>query len=72
MLLGPIAGEFAIGVGLLAGMIAVCGFIAHARPTLSRASAREIRAATVIGGLAGLGIGLLVVVLSVIAGRVVA
>jgi hypothetical protein len=72
VLLGPIVGEFATGAGLLAGMIAVCGFIAHAGPTLSGASEEEIRQATVTGGMAGLGIGVFVVVLSAILGRVVA
>jgi hypothetical protein len=72
VLLGPIVAEFATAAGLLAGMIAVCGFIAHAGPTLSGASEKEIRQATVIGGMAGLAIGSFVVVLSALLGRVIA
>jgi hypothetical protein len=37
-LFGPIVGEFTAVVGLLAGMIALCGFIAHVPPVVSDAS----------------------------------
>lgn len=71
-LLGPIAVEMATAIGLLAGLIAVCGFLANAGPTLSGAPEEEIREATVAGGLAGFRFGLGVVVLSANAARVIA
>lgn len=61
---GTIAGDFATGVGVLAGTIAVGGFLAHAAPALRGAPERRVQAATVIGGLVGCGIGSCVVVLS--------
>jgi hypothetical protein len=61
---GPVVGEFAMVVGLLAGTIAVGGFIAHVPQALSDASESEIRKATVLGGSAGLCLALVVVVLS--------
>jgi hypothetical protein len=71
-LIGPLVSEFATVVGFLAGMIAVCGFIAHSGPVLSGDSEEDIRQATVIGGMAGLGLGLFVAVLSAIISRVIA
>lgn len=59
-----IASQFGASVGLLAGLIAVLGFIAQARPTLSGAPEKEIRQAVVAGGLGGLVIGAFVIVLS--------
>ncbi|MGB7685295.1 MAG: hypothetical protein WBL45_05875 [Solirubrobacterales bacterium] len=55
---------FATAVGSLTGSIAIGGFLAHIGPALSRASDAELRAATVIGGMAGLVVGGVVVVLS--------
>jgi hypothetical protein len=63
-----IASDFATGVGVFAGMIAVCGFLAHAVPVLNGASEQWIQKSTVIGGLVGFGAGSLVVVLSALAG----
>jgi hypothetical protein len=68
--LASIAGDFATTVGVLAGMIAVGGFIGHAPSVLDGASDQEIQQATVIGGLTGGVIGIFVVVLSAIAGMV--
>lgn len=51
-------------VGLLAGSVAVGGFLAHIGPALSEASEVRLRTATVIGGTAGLGLGAGIVVLS--------
>jgi len=65
-LVGPLAGEFAAIVGLLAGLIAVSGFIAHSGPVLAGRSEKRVREATVRGGLAGLVFGAFVVVLSAI------
>ena len=65
-LVGPLASESAGLVGLLAGLIAVGGFIAHSGPALAGGSEKRIREATVQGGLAGLATGLVVVVLSAI------
>jgi hypothetical protein len=65
-LIGPFPGELATVVGLGAGLIAVCGFIAHSGPVLSGDSEEKVREATVIGGMAGLAFTLFVVVLSAI------
>jgi hypothetical protein len=63
-----IASEFAAGVGLLAGAIAVFGFVAQVSPALSGAGDWRVRRAVARGGLFGLGIGCLVIVLSAIIG----
>jgi hypothetical protein len=55
-------------VGLLAGWIAVGGFIGHVRPALSCRSDSELRRATAIGGVAGLGFAVLTLVVSVVFG----
>jgi len=50
----PIASIFddaATGIGLLAGAIAIGGFLGHARPALAGKTDSEVRAATVVGGL---------------------
>ena len=64
MVVGSIVEEFATSVGLLAGVMAVGGFLAHAGPALSNASEVELRRATARGGLIGLVAGVFVVVLS--------
>ena len=50
--------------GLTAAAIAIGGFLAHARPALSGANERRLRAATVKGGIWGSGVATLVIVLS--------
>jgi hypothetical protein len=65
-----IASEFGTAVGVLAGTIAVGGFLGHVGPALGGAPEHEIRRATAKGGLAGLVPAALVVVLSAIAGRI--
>jgi hypothetical protein len=66
-----IASDFATSVGVLAGMIAVTGFLAQAYPTLSGDSDEEIRRTTVSGGLFGFAIGALVIVLSALFDKVI-
>jgi len=51
-------------VGLFAGSIAVCGFLAHIGPALSGAREVELRTATVMGGTVGFALGVFIVVLS--------
>lgn len=58
---GSIVGDGAAGVGLVAGMIAIGGFLAHAKPVFKRDEESEIRIATVMGGLGGLAIACLMV-----------
>ena len=58
LLVGSIIGDGATLTGFLAGAMAVGGFLAHARPVLQRQGETEVRVATVIGGLAGLGIAI--------------
>ncbi|HEU5142195.1 MAG TPA: hypothetical protein VFU04_03455 [Solirubrobacterales bacterium] len=64
MPLGTLFLDAAVGAGLLAAAIAVGGFLAHAGPTFFGATEREIREATVIGGLAGLFLAIALIVLS--------
>ncbi len=64
LLIGSIPADVATAVGVLAGLIAVAGFLAHARPVLRGDTPETIQKATVIGGLAGCVGGILVVVLS--------
>jgi hypothetical protein len=68
--LGSIADDFATAVGVVAGMIAVGGFVGHAPWVLNRGADHEIQQATVIGGLLGGAVGAFVVVLSAIADMV--
>lgn len=65
---GSIATDAAATTGLAAAAIAVCGFLAHARPALTGASERRVREATVTGGLGGFVLAIFVVVLSVLIG----
>jgi len=69
LVIGSIASDFGTAVGVVAGMIAVGGFIAHAPRALAGAPEQDIQVATVAGGLFGLFIGSSVVVLSAIASR---
>jgi len=69
LVIGSIASDFGAAVGVVAGMIAVGGFVGHAPSALGGASDRAIQQATVSGGLAGGSIGILVVVLSAIVSK---
>lgn len=53
---GSITSDVATAVGLVAVMIAVCGFIGQVPAALKREDDRTVRAVTVIGGLAGLAL----------------
>jgi hypothetical protein len=64
VVLGSIASQFATGLGTVAAAIAVCGFLAHARPALTGGSEKRIREATVIGGVVGFALAIVVVFLS--------
>ena len=64
-----IASDLGTAVGVLAGLIAVGGFLAHAGPVLDGASEDDVRQAMVKGGLAGFSLGAVVVVLSAIGSR---
>jgi hypothetical protein len=63
-----IAAGAATAFGMMAASIAVFGFAAHVKPALSNAGDRRLREATVIGGIAGLAVSLLVMVLSAFVG----
>jgi hypothetical protein len=63
---GSIASGFASCVGLLAGTIAVGGFIGHAPSALAREPEEKVRQATVVGGLGGALLGCSVMLLSAI------
>jgi hypothetical protein len=68
VVIGSIAGSAATGFGLTAASIAVFGFAAHARPALTGAGEEKLRHATVVGGLTGLSVSLLVILLSALIG----
>jgi hypothetical protein len=68
MLGGAFLSQSATIVGLMAGWIAVGGFIGYAYPSLSGGSDSELKRRTTIGGLAGLALAMLTVVLSVVFG----
>jgi hypothetical protein len=55
----------ATGAGFMAASIAVGGFIVHVGPALTGKDEARVRAATVIGGLGGLAVAVLVIVGSV-------
>jgi hypothetical protein len=57
-------GHLATVVGLMAGGIAVGGFLGHARPSLSGESDAEVRHATTTGGLVGLAAIVVMIALS--------
>jgi len=52
--LGSIIVDATTEIGLMAGLIAVGGFLAHVRPALQGRPETELRSATVRGGLGGL------------------
>ena len=54
VVVGTVLSQSATIVGLMAGTIAVGGFIAHAGPALSGQHDEGLRRATTIGGLGGL------------------
>lgn len=64
MLANAFLGQLATIVGLMAGGIAVGGFLGHARPSLMGKPDSKLRRATTVGGLIGLGAAVLVVALS--------
>jgi hypothetical protein len=64
VVLATLMSDSATGFGLTAAAIAVCGFVAHARPAFSGADEERLRRATTAGGVFGLGVAVLVIVLS--------
>lgn len=64
LVIGSIASDFGTAVGVVAGMIAVGGFLGHAPKVMAGAPEKDVQMATVIGGLAGCWFGSSVVVLS--------
>jgi hypothetical protein len=65
---GSIAGSAATAFGMAAAAIAVFGFAAHIKPAFSGAGEKELREATLVGGMVGLGVSLFVIVLSALIG----
>jgi hypothetical protein len=58
---GSLVSDAATGFGLAAVMIAVCGFVGQVPAALKREDDQSIRVVTVIGGLVGLALALLVI-----------
>ncbi len=69
LVIGSIVSDFATLVGLAAGLIAVGGFVGHAPSVLQGATEERTRRATVVGGLAGSALGLVVMLLSAMIDR---
>jgi hypothetical protein len=67
-LVNGLLGQIATIVGLMAGGIAVGGFLGHARPSLNGESDAGLRRATTLGGLVGLGIVGVSIALSFVVG----
>jgi hypothetical protein len=63
---GSFLGDAASGAGLVAACIAVGGFLMQVPPALAREDDESVRAATVIGGLAGLGFAAFFLVVGVL------
>jgi hypothetical protein len=63
---GSIISDVATGFGLAAVMIAVCGFIGQVPAALKREDDQTVRVVTVVGGLAGLGLALLITVVDIL------
>jgi hypothetical protein len=58
-------GQSATIVGLIAGCVAIGGFLGNVRPSMFGAVDSELRRATTVGGLIGLGMAIGLIVLSV-------
>jgi len=67
--MGSLTTTVATGAGFAAASIAVCGFLLHVVPTLSRAPDVKVRRATAIGGLIGFFLALGVMLLSALLDR---
>jgi hypothetical protein len=60
--------DAANGSGLIAGCIAVCGFLLQAPSALAKADDKSVRAAMVVGGLAGLVLAVGLIAIAVMIG----
>lgn len=67
-LVSALLSQIATIVGLMAGGIAVGGFLGHVRPSLNSESDAELRRTTTLGGLVGLAAVGLLIALSVVVG----
>jgi hypothetical protein len=63
---GSFIGDAASGAGLVAACIAVGGFLMQVPPALAKADEKSVRAATVVGGLVGLVVAVLLVATGVL------
>jgi hypothetical protein len=66
MVSATLMADSATAFGLTAAATAVCGFVAHARLSLSGADERRLRRATTVGGMGGIAIAGLLIVLSAV------
>ena len=64
MIVGSIVDNVTTGAGLMAASIAVCGFLAHARPAIAGKDEMELRRATAIRGLTGCAAALFVIAIA--------
>lgn len=63
---GSIISDAGSGFGLVAATIAVCGFLGQVGPALTWKDDQSVRAATVVGGLFGLAVGVAIVFVGVV------
>lgn len=66
---GSVVDTAAAGAGFMAASIAVGGFVAHAKPALSEQPDHKLRYATVVGGLCGLAIAVLLIAGSILVSK---
>lgn len=57
--------DSATACGLMAAAIAVCGFLMHAKPALQGRDEEDLRRLTVVGGICGFAVAVLLTVASI-------
>jgi len=65
LVLASLAAQLPAGIGAIAACMAICGFLLQASPAMKGEGEEELRRRAAKGGVVGLGIGLVVAVLSV-------
>jgi hypothetical protein len=66
--IGSLINDFASAAGFIAATVAVGGFLMQAPPALAKADDKAVRAAAVVGGLAGLVLAVSAIAASVLIG----
>jgi hypothetical protein len=66
VVLATLMSDAATAVGLMAATIAVGGFVMHAKPALAGRDEDELRRLTVVGGILGCFVALLLILISIL------